>query len=82
MQISGSIIFLKGIQMEKSIAQSLTILRCKDVQQCTGLPRSTIYKLIKKKSFPAPVRLTQRAVGWQKTSVDEWISTRSSTASI
>jgi prophage regulatory protein len=68
--------------MEELHAETPTLLRCKDVQKRTGLPRSTIYKLIAKKGFPAPVRLTQRAVGWHKSSVDEWITTRATTAAI
>jgi prophage regulatory protein len=62
--------------------ESPLLLRCREVQIRTGLPRSTIYRLIARESFPAPVRLTKRAVGWHKASIDQWINTRISTASI
>jgi prophage regulatory protein len=44
------------------------------VQRRTGLGRSTIYRLIAANQFPAPVRLTGRAVGWRSTDIDRWSS--------
>lgn len=52
------------------------ILRIPDVQTRTGLARSTIYALIARAEFPAPVRLTARAVGWDARAIDEWIRSR------
>jgi len=50
------------------------ILRRKQVQQKTGLPRSTMYALIKSGEFPKPIRLTsKRAVGWLESEVDSFI---------
>jgi prophage regulatory protein len=53
----------------------VAILRMGAVQRLTGLGRSTIYRLIAAKQFPAPVRLTGRAVGWRSTDIDRWSST-------
>ncbi len=50
-----------------------TILRLPAVKSRTGLSRSTIYFCIKNGSFPAPVSLGARAVGWIDTEIDEWI---------
>ena len=47
-----------------------TILRLPAVKSRTGLSRSTIYLRIKEGSFPAPVSLGARAVGWPSTEID------------
>ena len=41
-----------------------TILRLPDVKRSTGLSRSTIYLRIAQGTFPKPVSLGGRAVGW------------------
>jgi prophage regulatory protein len=40
----------------------------------TGLSRSTIYARVSDGSFPAPVKIGQRAVGWIASEVDAWIA--------
>lgn len=58
------------------------LLRRQAVEQATGLPRSTIYRLMAASppEFPKPVRLgngTRSArVGWVKSEVDAWIAAR------
>jgi prophage regulatory protein len=42
----------------------------------TGLGRSTLYILIKEGSFPSPIRLSHRSVGWLSHEVDDWITQR------
>jgi prophage regulatory protein len=56
------------------------ILRRPEVEARTGLSRSTLYAMIQKGSFPAPVRLGIRAVGWRETAVAEWIAARAERA--
>ena len=53
-----------------------TLLRRPQVQQRTGLSRTTLYAYIKDGEFPAPVRLGARAVGWLESEVSEWIHAR------
>lgn len=55
-------------------------LRLPDVMKMTGLARSTIYAQIAAGSFPAPVRLGARAVGWPEQSIIEWLNSRPSAA--
>lgn len=51
-----------------------TILRCKQVQNITGLSKSTIYAEIKAGRFPKQVRLTsKRCVGWLNSDIDNYI---------
>ena len=52
------------------------ILRLPAVKTVTGLSRSTIYLRISEGSFPAPVSLGGRAVGWIEAEVDEWLKQR------
>lgn len=52
------------------------LIRRKQVEAQTGLPRSTLYKLIANGDFPAPVRLTVKAVAWVRADVDSWIAGR------
>ena len=54
----------------------LRILRRKQVEVRTGLSRSTIYAMIRDGSFPAPVALGAKAVGWLQSEVEGWISER------
>lgn len=56
--------------------QGLSILRRKQVQARTGLARSTIYHYIKAGTFPRPIPLGPRAVGWLESDVSDWISER------
>jgi prophage regulatory protein len=52
------------------------ILRRKQVEARTGLSRSTIYARIKAGTFPAPVSLGPRAVGWIENDVHRWLCDR------
>jgi prophage regulatory protein len=53
-----------------------TILRLPRVKERTGLGRASIYAGVKNGTFPAPVKLGERAVGWPASSVDIWIQSR------
>ncbi len=46
-----------------------TILRLPAVKARTGLSRSTIYQRVREGSFPRPVNLGKRAVGWIEAEV-------------
>ena len=53
-----------------------TILRLPDVKRSTGLSRSTIYLRITQGTFPKPVSLGGRAVGWLEAEVQRWLERR------
>ncbi len=55
------------------------ILRLPQVIEMTGLPRSTIYALIKDNAFPKQVPLGRRAVGWIEQEIQDWIDGKIST---
>lgn len=52
------------------------LLRLPSVEEKTGLKKSTIYAGVKAKTFPAPVRLSARAVAFREEDIDRWISER------
>lgn len=55
---------------------SNVILRLPAVKARTGLSRSTIYLRVSDGSFPRPVSLGARAVGWIESDVEGWICRR------
>lgn len=56
--------------------RTLEIKRRPAVEAKTGLSRSTIYEKIKNGTFPKPIKLGPRAVGWLETEIDAWLEER------
>ena len=52
------------------------VLRERDVRGIVKLSHSTLYALVKRKAFPAPRRLSVRAVGWLKSDIAAWLQSR------
>jgi len=52
------------------------ILRLPAVKNRTGLSRSMLYAKVAEGTFPRPISLGARAVGWVDTEVDAWVSGR------
>jgi len=61
----------------------ITILRRKQVEQRTGLSRSSIYARLRHnpkrpgdydQSFPKPVSVGAKAVGWIESEIESWLS--------
>jgi prophage regulatory protein len=55
-------------------------LRLPAVLRATGLARSTVYRMVAERTFPAPVKLARRAVGWRQDDVRQWTIGRPSTS--
>lgn len=55
------------------------LLRLPSVEDLTGLRKSTIYAGVNTKTFPAPVRLSARAVAWREDEIYRWIADRTTT---
>lgn len=69
--------------MSEKSRTALTILRRKQVEARTGLSRSTIYSRLKPNpkrpgdydpTFPKPVELGAKSVGWVESEVEAWLS--------
>jgi prophage regulatory protein len=56
------------------------IYRRPDVESLVGVSRSTIYAMIADGSFPKPIKLGKRAVGWRQSDVLTWLDSRASEA--
>lgn len=52
------------------------LLRLPDVEARVGLRKSSIYDAVKRGDFPAPVKLSRRAVCWPASAIDAWIAER------
>ena len=51
----------------------MRFIKLKEVMDCTGLGRSTIYKYIENKQFPKQISLGDRAVAWLEGEVHDWM---------
>jgi prophage regulatory protein len=49
-----------------------TFLRCTAVVAVTGIPRSTLYELIKRGLFPRPIKLSERMAAWSSNEISDW----------
>jgi len=69
--------------MAAQIQSALTILRRKQVEARTGLSRSSIYARLRQNpkrpgdydpTFPKPVSVGAKAVGWIEAEIDAWLT--------
>ena len=60
---------LNGIAMNK-------LIKLQEVEQVTGLKKSTIYQRIKEGRFLVAVRLGSRSVAWKSEEIQEWTESR------
>ncbi len=60
--------------MAKVNPVNLSILRRRQVEERTGLSRSTIYLRIQEGTFPQPINLGGRAVGWLEHEIESWLT--------
>ena len=56
--------------------ESRRILRLPKVLEMTGLSRTSVWRQIKAGTFPKPVKLGPRAVGWRASDIDGWARNR------
>ncbi|OOG42014.1 AlpA family transcriptional regulator [Rhodanobacter sp. C05] len=56
--------------------QPVRLIRLPEVMHQTGLARSSIYDGIAAGSFPKPVPLCGRNVGWVEAEVQRWVTER------
>lgn len=52
------------------------LLRLPQVEAAVGYRRSTLYRLIQRGEFPAPISLGARASAWIEDEVNDWIQKR------
>ncbi len=52
------------------------IMRLPEVQTAVGVGRSTLYDWMKAGTFPRPVKLGARAIGWRQAEILAWLDSR------
>lgn len=52
------------------------IMRLTEVKLTTGNSRSTIYLGMNRGTFPKPISLGARAVGWLESDIQDWLCQR------
>lgn len=48
----------------------------RQVEERTGLSRSSLYRLTAAGSFLRPLRVSERSVGWWASGIDAWLQSR------
>lgn len=61
---------------QATLTAANSIYRLPEVKRRTGLSRSSIYAGIAAGTFPKPLQLGPRAVGWRSGDLDAWIEAR------
>jgi prophage regulatory protein len=65
------------VQKDTSVtARPKRLLRLPVVEERVGLGKSSIYDLVKRGDFPAPLKLSRRCVAWPEEAIDGWIEKR------
>ena len=52
------------------------LLRRRQVEDITGLSRSSIYRLMRNGEFPLPVKVGPAAVRWRASEITIWVESR------
>jgi prophage regulatory protein len=58
------------------VAPLRKVLRIHQVLELTGLTRGTVYRFVKEDSFPQPIQLGPKLLGWWEHEVEAWLATR------
>ena len=61
---------------EEYLRKLKRFLRLPQVEEKTGLKKSTIYSLVATGDFPAPVKLGQRCSAWVESEIEDWQDAR------
>lgn len=81
-QIVGKNAPIEAATLEVASESPSVILRLKEVQERTGLSRSTIYDKLDPKSprydpsFPKRIQLSSNTVGWRSQEINAWLASR------
>ena len=63
-------------QQKQQQVKSPRVLRLPDVELKTGMAYSSIYLMMANNTFPSPIKLSKRSVGWLENEIDAWIEER------
>jgi|GEM_PF-1002332 len=63
---------LKSAMQQLPNAREVIFLRLPQVKAATGLSKTSIYEKIKENTFPSPVPIGKRTVGWVEFEIKQW----------
>jgi len=46
------------------------------VLAATGVSRTTLWRMVRAATFPQPIYLTGRKIGWRQSAVQDWLDAR------
>jgi predicted DNA-binding transcriptional regulator AlpA len=69
-------VVVKSATPDSSNISQERIVRAKELQELTGLSRTTIWRMERKGEFPSRVPLSSSSIGWRYTEVMEWMKLR------
>ena len=52
------------------------LLERREIEELTGLSCASIYRKMRKGTFPEPIKISDRAVRWKLAEIEAWISSR------
>lgn len=62
--------------MEHHQTHTAQVLRKREVCKLLGIGTATLDRMRARGDFPAPIKLSEKAVGWPAVSVQAWIDSR------
>lgn len=65
-----------NMKAQKARIENEILLRRPDVENITGLSRSSIYEQIQQGAFPKPIAISSNKVAWIETEILKWIESR------
>ena len=69
-------IYQSYIKRGASVLGDKAWYRVKDLSEILSMGQSTIWKMVRNKTFPEPVRITARMTVWSSDSVMDWVLTK------
>ena len=64
---------MQVVHQSRPVVPRDRLIRLPDVEAATGCKKSTIYLLLRRGTFPKPVRLSARMVAWSEAAVLQWV---------
>lgn len=52
------------------------VLSMKEVVERLGMSRSTVNRMVEEGTFPRPMKLGARKIGWRAATISEWLEGR------
>lgn len=66
---------MKGIHQKKR-SRGKKIIGKKEMCKKLGVGETTLYRMVKRGDFPAPIQISPRRVGWEENEGDTYIDSR------